>query len=142
MQLTFRIGGEDHIVDRDERIDKILITVADQITAQNAEEDAKRLEADPAYVVRPPYTAGQYAESITMPAVFDPLLKQLDDQRKAEVAAAFDRVDEKTKIWVVAINKEVTNRAVAGDTAFIQKIVDAFQIPIDAAAAIGKSKRR
>lgn len=120
MKILFTIGGEEHSVDRDGRLDKILITDAEGISEDRAKETPPR----------PPITAGERAEILVMP-IFDDLLKQQDDQRKAEIAAQYDKVDEKTKIFVTAINKELVNRAVAGDTAFVQKIVDAFGIPIE-----------
>lgn len=130
MEILFRIGGEEHTVTRDERLDKILITDADQITQQHADEDAKRLEADPKFEPRLPVTAGMYAESLIMPT-FDGLLKVEDDRRKAEIGAKYDQVDEKTKIFVTALNKWAIERVLAGDTASVEKLVTATGIPID-----------
>lgn len=128
MKILFTIGGEEHSVDRDDRLDKILITVADQITQQHADEDAKRLEADPKFEPRPPVTAGMYAESITIPAVFDPLLKLQDDQRKAANATELDKADEGTKILVGEVTAKLIAAATSGDTVKVQKVADALEI--------------
>lgn len=130
MKIVFTISGKDHVVDRDDRLDKILVDVASQITQQNADEDAKRLANDPTYVAREPVTAGQYTETLVMPAVFDPLLRQQDDQRKGEIASKYDKVDEKTKVFVVALNKKLVDRVIAGDATFVSDIEKASGISL------------
>lgn len=142
MEILFTIGGEEHLTKGDERLDKILITDADQITQQRAAEDAEKQKADPKFEPRPPVTAGMYAESITMPAVFDPLIKQQDDQRKAANAVEFDKADEKTKVILGEVNAKLVAAAASGDTAKVQKVADALEISIDKVSDVTKAVRK